>query len=448
MWELRPKGKGVDISRLSIPAGFLAQNWKKDNLDKLRICVDARIIGGIHGGIQQFVQGLAVGLSKLESESEEYCFLTYRDAQDWISPNLDDRFQIISVPGPFPMSWPESVFLKFPGNWLLLKLLLPFLEYFQMIVPASDGAPERNGIHLVHFTTQSGFLTNIPSIYHPHDLLHLHYPHYLPKWVVMKRDITYRKLCKQAKIVVSASNWVKGDIKKYYHIPEEKLAVVPLAPPTETYPNPSAEDLLHVKKKFCLPDQFIFYPAQTWPHKNHIGLLDALSVLREKKGLTIPFVSSGKINSFFDTIQERIDELKLGGQARFLDFISPLELSCLYRLCRFVVIPTKFEAGSFPLWEAFETGVPVACSNVTSLPSQAGGAALLFDPLNTEQMVEAITRLWFDEALRRDLVLKGHKQVQKYTWLNCAMHFRAIYRKISGRPLTEEDKQLLQENFN
>jgi glycosyltransferase involved in cell wall biosynthesis len=417
-------------------------------LDTLKICIDARIIDGIHGGIQQFVQGLALGLSKLESNSEEYSFLAYRDAQDWITPYLDDRFQIISVPGPFPLSWPESIFLKFPGNWLVLKFLRPFLEHFEMLVPASDGTIEREGTHLMHFTTQNGFLTSIPSIYHPHDLLHLHYPRYLPKWLVIKRDIVYRTLCKQAKIIVTANSWVKGDIKKYYHVLEEKLAVVPLAPPTETCPNPTSEDLLHVKKKFCLPDQFIFYPAQTWPHKNHIGLLKALSSLRERNGLAIPLVSSGKINDFLDTIQKKIDELSLDTQVQFLDFINPLELCCLYKLCRLVIIPTKFEAGSFPLWEAFQLGVPVACSNVTSLPSQAGDAALLFDPSNTDEMIDAIKRLWFDEALRRDLVLKGRKQVQKYTWVHSAMHFRSIYRKMSGRPLTEEDKLLLQKDCN
>lgn len=413
-------------------------------MDNLRICIDSRIVGSFAGGIQQFVQGLATGLSKLKSESEEYCFLTYHDAQDWLKPFLDDRFRTISVPGPFRLSWAQSIFLKLPGNWLLLKSLAPVLDRFEILPPASDGTIERSGIHIMHFTTQSGFLTNIPSIYHPHDLLHVHYPQYLPKWVVIKRDITYRRLCAQAKIVASANTWVKEDIKRHYHLPEERLAVVPLAPLTETYPNPSAEDLVTIKRKFCLPSQFIFYPAQTWPHKNHIGLLDALAGLRRWKGLTIPFVSSGKMNSFFTAIQKKIDELNLNEQVRFLGFVNPIELSCLYKLCRAVVIPTKFEAGSFPLWEAFQSGVPVACSNVTSLPWQAGDAALVFDPANADEMIDAIIRLWLDEDLRSNLILKGHKQVQEYNWLNTAKHFRAIYRKVSGRPLTEEDMLLLQ----
>jgi glycosyltransferase involved in cell wall biosynthesis len=417
-------------------------------MNRLRICIDARIVDGFAGGIQQFVQGLTMGLSKMDGDSEEYSFLTYQGFKDWIKPYLNPSFKIISVPGPFRLSLAWSFFIRLPGNWLFLKFFRPLLIQVGMLIPTSDGLIERSGIHVMHFTTQNGFLTNIPSIYHPHDLLHLHYPHYLPKWVVIKREIIYRQLCAQARIIACGTSWVKEDIKRFYSIPEEKLAVIPLAPPTEAYPNPSTNDLANVKKKFCLPEEFIFYPAQTWPHKNHIGLLNVLASLREQNGLTIPFVSSGKKNSYFATIQKRISELNLDGQVQFLDFVSPLELRCLYKLCRAVVISTKFEAGSFPLWEAFQSGAPAACSNVTSLPWQAGNAALIFDPTNTNEMADAIKQLWLDETLRTRLVKRGHIQVQKYTWVNSAKRFRALYRKISGRQLTTDDSDLLHQVFN
>lgn len=416
-------------------------------MNRLRICIDARIVDGFAGGIQQFVQGLAMGLSKMEGDSEEYSFLTYQDFKDWIKPYLNPSFKIISVPGPLRLSLARSFFIRLPGNWLFLKFFRPLLNQFGMLIPTSDGTIERSGVHVMHFTTQNGFLTNIPSIYHPHDLLHLHYPHYLPKWVVIKREIIYRRLCAQARIVACGSSWVKEDIKRFYSIPEEKLAVVPLAPPTEIYAKPRSEDLFRVRNKFRLPEQFIFYPAQTWPHKNHLGLLKALACLRERNGLTIPFVSCGTVNHFFAEIQSAISKLNLNGQVHFLNFVNPIELRCLYELCRFVIIPTKFEAGSFPLWEAFQSGVPAACSNVTSLPAQAADAALLFDPSDTDAMIEAITRLWFDEGLRKTLIVKGHGQIQKFSWVKTAMRFRAIYRKISGRPLTKEDDLVLQEEY-
>ena len=413
----------------------------------LRVCIDARIIDGDPGGIQQFVLGLAMGLSKLDIENEEYFFLTYQDSQDWITPHLTKACRTICLPGPFALSKAKLIFKRIPANWIFMKILGPMINRLNMIIPKSDGTIERAGIHIMHFTTQNGFSTNIPNIYHPHDLLHLHYPQYLPKWVAVKRDMTYRRLCRQATVIATASHWVKEDLKKHYNIPEEKIAVVPLAPLTGSYPSPSFETLNHVKRKFGLPEHFIFYPAQTWPHKNHIGLLKALAFLRDKKGIRIPLVSSGKMNEFFPRIQRKIDELHLKGAVHFLDFVSPLELNCLYKLCRFVVIPTKFEAASFPLWEAFQSGAPVGCSNVTSLPRQAGRAAVVFDPEKTEQIAEAILRLWSDEALRKKLVLRGQKKVQNFNWEKTAKHFRAIYRKISGQPLAEEDHVLMNSEY-
>ena len=87
-----------------------------------------------------------------------------------------------------------------------------------------------------------------------------------------------------------------------------------------------------------------------------------------------------------------------------MGFVSPLELQCLWRSARMAVLPTLFEAASFPLWEAFEAGVPAACSNVTSLPAQAGDAAILFDPTSVPAIADAIERLWTDAALRRSLI--------------------------------------------
>ena len=108
-----------------------------------------------------------------------------------------------------------------------------------------------------------------------------------------------------------------------------------------------------------------------------------------------------KITDYFQEIQKRTVRLGLSDQIHFLGFVSSLELQCLYRLCRCVVIPTRFEAASFPLWEAFYAGSPAACSNVTSLPKQAGNSAMIFDPENTMEMAGIIQRLWADEKLRR-----------------------------------------------
>lgn len=412
----------------------------------MRICIDARIIGGAPGGIQQFIQGLAFGLSQLESEGEEYHFLTYDGPQDWLNPYWDARFHRICVGSPPPLSFPKFHLTKMYGATWILNHLFWVLQRFNRIVPASDGRIEAHGIDVMHFTTQRGFLTLVPSIYHPHDLLHLHFPHHLPHWVVAKRDKTYRALCAQAKVVATASSWVKHDLMNQYKVLESKIAVVPLAPPTETYPTPNALDLSRVKGKFGLPDRFIFYPAQTWPHKNHVALLKALAVIRDREGLSIPLVCSGQLNSYFTQIRRTIRSLNLENQFRFIGFVEPLELRCLYLLCRAVVIPSLFEAASFPLWEAFQSGAPVACARTTSLPSQAGSAALIFDPWDVGEIADAVWRLWRDDELCGKLSREGRLKVGAYTWKKTASHFRALYRKLAGRSTGEEDRYLLSQD--
>jgi glycosyltransferase involved in cell wall biosynthesis len=107
------------------------------------------------------------------------------------------------------------------------------------------------------------------------------------------------------------------------------------------------------------------------------------------------------------------------------------------------VIPTKFEAASGPLWEAFSAGVPAACSTVTSLPEQAGGAALLFDPDDIEQIANAIRSLWTDKTVRMKLAELGRTRVKQFTWDTTARVFRAHYRRLGGRTLDAGDGQLL-----
>ena len=120
-----------------------------------------------------------------------------------------------------------------------------------------------------------------------------------------------------------------------------------------------------------------------------------------------------------------------------------MDLKCLYRLARATVIPTKFEAASGPLWDSFIAGTPAACSTVTSLPEQAGDAALLFDPERPYEIAGAIAALWTDTELRTELRRRGAVNVQRFSWNRTARIFRAHYRRIASRPLAEADLELL-----
>jgi glycosyltransferase involved in cell wall biosynthesis len=95
------------------------------------------------------------------------------------------------------------------------------------------------------------------------------------------------------------------------------------------------------------------------------------------------------------------------------------------------------------MWDAFLIGVPVAASSVTSLPRQAGGAAVLFDPAVPEEIAQALASLWTSESLRNELVMKGRQTVRSLTWERTARHFRAHYRRILELPMSRADRELL-----
>ena len=415
----------------------------------LRVCIDARLSGsGAVGGVEQFVIGLARGLSQLADETTEYSFLTYSNKDEWLRAYIGGTCRIVhgfaATRGP---RWSRALRNVPLVRAAAYKLFNPIRQHTNkhnpLPPPKSDGLVENEGFDVVHFPTQNAFLTSVPSIYHPWDLQHLHLPQYFTPEAIRKRETEYRAFCGQAVMVVAATSWQKQDLIEHYELTEEKVQVIAPAPVVEFYPVPSTADLENAREKFALPPRFMFYPAQTWPHKNHVGLLQALARIREREGVTVPLVSSGKRNDYFPTIERKIAELNLGDQIQFLDYVSPLELQCLYRLCRAMVFPSLFEGFGMPILEAFLVGSPTACSNVTSLPEQAGDAALIFDPLDTDDMAHALFRLWSDDKLCQGLTARGHKRVSTFTWERTARTFRAHYRRLSGRPLCADEEALV-----
>lgn len=407
---------------------------------KLRVCIDARLVEGTHGGVQQTIMGLANGLSELDGD-EEYLFLVETASTSWLLPHIHGSCRLLPVAGAPPTRRLVRRAVKFSGLTALADAITRALA--RPSAPESDGTIERAGVDVMHFALQRGFRTSVPSLYVPHDLQHLHLPDLFTRAEHRWRRAYYQPLCEQARMVVALSHWGKEDLIRSFGLAPDRVSVVGWAPILATYPEPSSRDLDDARTRFSLPEAFAFFPAQTYKHKNHIGLIEALAFLRHRFGLRIPLVLSGHRSEFHRVIEARIRHLGLQDQVHALGFVSPLDLQCLYRLSRLVVYPSRFEGFGMPVLEAFHAGVPVASSSTTSLSEIAGDAALLFDPDDTVGMAHAIQRLWSDAALRGSLITRGRGRAAQYSWQRVARSYRAIYRHVGGRPLTEEDHLLL-----
>jgi glycosyltransferase involved in cell wall biosynthesis len=196
-----------------------------------------------------------------------------------------------------------------------------------------------------------------------------------------------------------------------------------------------------------LPETFILFPAQTFPHKNHLVLLEALAVARDRRGIAIPLVMTGHQSRFFAQIVKRAESLALRDQIFPIGFVPPSDLRAIYRSAKCLVFPSAFEGWGLPVVEAFAEGVPVACSDATTLPEVAAGAALLFPPRDASLMANAIVRLWTEPSLCADLVQKGRIRTAQLSWTQTARLFRSHYRRITGRPLSEDDESMIAESF-
>jgi glycosyltransferase involved in cell wall biosynthesis len=416
----------------------------------LQVAIEARVQPGIQGGVEQVAVGLAHGLSRLKDSPETYHLVTAEDSR-WIEPYLGPNCRVVRTVTPLTRpAWRDRLAKSMPlvadawGNFKRTTIARnePILD---PVVPVSDGTVERLGVDVVHFTMQVAYLTDVPSIYHPHDLQHLHYPEFFSAEAIRWREKMYRTFCEQAKIVSVTTEWGKRDLMEHYGLPADKIAVVPLAPAVATYRPLTDSEASRLVSDVGVTEPYVFYPAQTWLHKNHLRLVEAVHRARSEAGVDLRLVCSGHLNTHYEEIQKKVRELGMEEIVRFVGFVNADTVRALYQRSRLMVFPSLFEAaGGFgPVFEAFDIGTPVATSSATSLAEQAGDAALIFDPTSIDEMAGAMVRLWDDEDLRAELTRRGHARVEQFTWERVARTFRALYRRAAGRALTDEEQRLV-----
>jgi glycosyltransferase involved in cell wall biosynthesis len=394
--------------------------------------------------VEQGVIGLVAGLRRLASEaSDEYTLITLAGHDGWIAPYAEGFARLEPV-SQQPFRTSNRLYRKLAARAPWLRRVRLTDRFGRKLagdaVPESDGTVERLRPDVVHFTFQRGFRTDIPSIYQPWDLQHVHLPGLFSKRERELRDATYGYMCRQAALVVVASRSTRADVIEYFSIPPEKVHVIPVGPLVQLFTQPTPADLAETSARYGLPKQFALFPAQTFPHKNHVRLLEALALLRDRKGLSIDLVCAGRRNEHFPQIERRLRALRLEDTVRFLDYIDPSEMPALYRLARSLVFPSRFEGWGMPIHEAFYAGTPVCCSTASSLPEVAGDAAVMFDPDDTEAMANAIEAVWLDEAVRSELIARGHEQLRGFSLERTARAFRARYRLLSGVELNATDR--------
>jgi glycosyltransferase involved in cell wall biosynthesis len=264
----------------------------------------------------------------------------------------------------------------------------------------------RDGVELVWFATPWADDCDLPYIFTIWDIEYLRqpwFPEVSARGEWRRRDRHYRRYVPQASAVIVPNAAVVQQLQASFAVPSERI--LELAHPTPQFAlqptnAPAASP----------PRPFLLYPAQLWPHKDHVTVLEALALLRAR-GRDLDLVLVGSDKGIGEHLRRRADELGVGDRVQFRGFVPTDELIDLYREAHALTYTSRFGPENLPPLEAFALGCPAIVADVPGARQQFGDAALLIPVGDPEALADAVVSLE-DPVRRATLTAAGAARAQ------------------------------------
>jgi glycosyltransferase involved in cell wall biosynthesis len=279
--------------------------------------------------------------------------------------------------------------------------------------------------------------TDVPSVLTVHDIIPFVVPGYFKN---IQRRYKYifsmqSALWKAQAVIVDASN-TKSDLIKYFKVPSEKITVIPLGIKREFLPplKGKEEMMKGVLNKFGINRDYIVNIGSFDKRRNVDALLRVFSRFIKNTNVNCQLVLIGGYDNFPQEISRLdaiINDLSLKGKVILTNYISQQEKAFLIYMARMMVHLSLYEGFCFPVLETMRAGIPVIASNTGSIPEVAGDAAILVDPRNEIEAAAAIEKIWNDKNLADNLIKKGYRRIENFSWEKTASQTREVYEKIS-----------------
>jgi len=373
------------------------------------------------GGAFQYSLSILEAVNSLPKQMFE-SVICYTD-KAWLE-YLTKRKHVVFVPLDFFPSisarlWRHS---RLPISWWQF-----ISKYFNPITKALI----KEHCNLWIFPSQEdwGYLAKVPSLVAIHDLMHRYerrFPEVSAHLKYYRREHHYRNICKWSKGILVDSVTGEKQVIESYSVNEKKIYILPFIAPSYVF---TVKKNLDIKKKYKLPNKFIFYPAQFWEHKNHINLIKSIALLREEvPDLNLVLVGAKK--NGYKSLIRLITKCQLRESIHFLGYVSNDDIVEIYRKARGMIFPSFFGPTNIPPLEAFALKCPVALADVYGAKEQAGDAALYFNPHSVKEIARCIKRLWIDDALCKKLIHKGTELLKERNQENFNQEFMSILNKI------------------
>lgn len=392
-----------------------------------RIAVDLTPVlpGGENGGAKVMVLELIRHIAKL-TRNHEFVLLTSQAMHEELAVLETDNMTRLCV------SDIEKSVVKRSKNFLVLRLLFKLgrhhlipqriLMRFKKIyfhLRRKSGFLKNHAIDLLYcpFTAVAYKESGIPVVVTLYDLQHMYYPDFFDKDDHYFRDFVFKDACQTADKMVCISDYVRDTVLKNSSISTDIVKTVHIQL-CQRMPKVSSDNIRNFLDLYQLTEnEFLFYPANFWHHKNHEMLFVAFSMYKvNHPNSTLKLVCTGSPSARMTYLKNSVKTMGLEKSVVFPGYITNEALSALMISCRALIFPSLFEGFGMPVLEAMALNIPVLCSNVTSLPEIVGDAAITFDPRKPHDISAAITQLVkLDNAQLNQLKSLGQKRAFEFS---------------------------------
>jgi glycosyltransferase involved in cell wall biosynthesis len=276
-----------------------------------------------------------------------------------------------------------------------------------------------------------------PTVLTVHDLIFERYPQH-HKWSNrLFLTVGMRLFVRAADRIIAVSQQTQRDLMELYRTPAAKIMVIYQGIDPSFQPAAPAR-VQQVRTQYTLRDEagglrpYLLMVGTLEPRKNHVTAMQALARLKAA-GLPHCLLIAGGEGWLFAPIKAQVVALDLANDVRFTGYVPAADLPALYSGATAVLQPTLYEGFGFPVLEAMACGVPVVCSNVSSLPEAAGDAALLVPPTDAEALAAAVQRLINEPGSADRLRTQGLQRAALFRWERCSSETAAVYEQVVGR---------------
>jgi len=372
----------------------------------MRIGYDLRPFLREETGVGMYLKNLLFHLARIDPVSEYFLF----------SSSWKDRFPAQKIPGFAKMRFRD---LRIPVktlNFLWNSWRWPRLEHFF-----------GRSLDLTHSATPLILPTKGKKIVTVHDLFFLDSPALAGVEAGKVFFSRVRKAWRQADGIITFSSFTKEELAARFDIKDSKVRVISHGLDQKFLEELPFADLEETRRKYDLPSPFLLFVGAQEPRKNLLRLLEALKIVH-LQGQEISLVLVGPPGQDSTSLLALAEKLGLAAWVRSTGYLPEEDLRCVYRLAKVFIFPSLSEGFGLPLIEAMASGVPVAASCAPAIPEIAKEAALYFRPEDSEGMAEKIILLLESNQARQELIAKGKKRAQGFSWEKAASETLEFYR--------------------